>query len=97
MYKLLLFLKNTSEEQINTHFNEITLKHLSALAGKKIKSAAVESNPLLDQKYSRFCEVEVDSKEVWDQKMNSKEGKALNNDLIEFHQSVTPIFIDYSR
>lgn len=97
MYKLLLFLKKTTDEQINTHFNEVTLKHLSDIAGKEIKSAAVESNPLLDQKYNRFCEVEVESKEVWDTKMNTKEGKALNSDLMEFHQSVTPIFIDYSR
>ncbi|MEO8398303.1 MAG: hypothetical protein ABI550_00665, partial [Ignavibacteriaceae bacterium] len=75
--------------------NNYTLKYLSELMGKDIKSGEVESNLLLEEKYSKFCEVSVSSKDEWDKLMNSKEGKALNKDMADFHQSVTAIFVNY--
>ncbi len=64
MYKLLLFLHKTdNNENIQNHFLEFTLKYLSDMAGKEIIAADVESNPLLEQKYSKFCELSVESVE----------------------------------
>jgi len=97
MYKLLLFLNKTDEEKILNHFDDFTLKYLSDIAGQKIEAAEVESSLLLDQKFSKFCEVTVESKEVWDEKMNSKAGRELNKDLMDFHQFVTAIFVDYKK
>jgi len=96
MYKLLLFLKKTSEENILNHFKDFTVKYLSDVAKKEIKIAKVESSLLLDQKYSLYCDIEVESKDAWDLMMNTKEGRLLNKDLMEFHQNVTAIFVDYS-
>ncbi len=42
-----------------------------------------------------FCEVTVESKDNWDELMNSKLGKDLNKDLAEFHEFVTAIFVNY--
>lgn len=97
MYKLLLFLNKTDDEQILNHFNEYTVKHLSGIAGEEIKIASVESNLLLDQKFSKFCEITTESKDMWDKLMNTKAGRELNKDLMDFHQSVTLIFVDYQK
>ena len=97
MYKLLLFLNKTDDEQVLNHFNEYTVKHLSEIAGEEIKIASVESNLLLDQKFSKFCEVTAESKDMWDKLMNTKAGRELNKDLMDFHQSVTLIFVDYQK
>ncbi len=97
MYKLLLFLKKTNDEQIQNHFNEYTIKHLSQIAGEEIEIAEVESSLLLEEKYSKFCEVTSASKEEWDKKMNSIYGRELNKDLMDFHQYVTVIFVEYKN
>lgn len=97
MYKLLLFLNKTNDEKIINHFEDYTLKYLTALTGVEIKSGQVESNLLLEQKFSRFCEVSVTSKEEWDRKMNSKEGRELNKHLMDFHQHISAIFVNYNK
>jgi hypothetical protein len=98
LYKLLLFLNKTNDEGIINHFEENTLKYLSDLTGgEKIESADVESNLLLPLKFSRFCEVSISSKEEWDMKMNSKEGRELSKHLMDFHQHITAIFVNYSK
>ena len=66
MYKLLLFLKKTDNKEINNLFTDYTIKYLSDLNGAKVKAADVESNLLLYEKYSKFCEVSVSSKDEWD-------------------------------
>ena len=96
MYKLLLFLKKTDEKQVLEHFEEYTLKHLSELAGREIIVGKVESSLLLDTNYSHFCEFEVENKGKMDNVLNSKQGKELNKDLMNFHKFVDLIFVDYS-
>lgn len=97
MYKLLIFLHKTDNDEIVSHFNEYTVKYLSDLSGKTVKVADVESSLLLDVKYSKFCEITVDSKGVWDKMINSKEGRLLNKDIMDFHQFITLIFVDYNN
>ena len=95
MYKLLLFLNKTNEENILNHFREFTIKQLTEAIDKEIKIGKVESSLLLEQKYSLFCEVTMDSKDEWNSKMTTKAGKEFNKDLMEFHKYITPIFIVY--
>lgn len=99
MYKLLIFLKKSDDEKINSHFEEYTLKYLKELSAGEIKVGEVESNLLLDVKYSKYCEVEADSKSSFDELMNSKTGKLLSKDLMDFHQNLTviPILIDNEK
>ncbi len=96
MYKLLFFLKKTNHEQIQNHFIEYTIKYISAVVHQDIKIGKVESSLLLDSNYSLFCEAKVESKDTWDSLMNTVEGKELNKDLMEFHNSISVVFIDYN-
>jgi len=95
MYKILFLLNKTDDEDINNHFKDYTLKQISAIAGEDIPAGIVDSNLLLDQKYSLMCELAAPSKEDMDIKMNSPEGKALNKDLVNFHQFLTVITVNY--
>ena len=95
MYKQLFFLHKSENDTALPHFKEVILAHLSEVSGKKINLAKVESNLLLDQKFSYFCEVEFESKNKMNELMNSKDGKQLTKDLMDFHQMITMISINY--
>lgn len=97
MYKLLLFLHKTNNDEAVSHFYDYTIKYLSDMTGNEIKVANIESNLLLDVKYSKFCEITVDSKEVWDRMMSTREGRLLNKDLTDLHQFITVIFVNYEQ
>ena len=97
MYKQLFFLHKSDDDKALSHFKEVILKHLSEISGNKVELASVESNLLLDQKYSYFCEIEFESKDKMNQLMNSKSGKQLTKDLMDFHQMVTMISVNYEN
>lgn len=96
MYKQLFFLHKTKDDKALSHFTEVIVKHLSELSGKEIKIAKVESNLLLDQKYSYYCEIEFESFDKMNELFNTKEGKQLNKDLTDFHRLITVISINYN-
>lgn len=96
MYKQLFFLHKTEDDKALAHFREVIVKSLSELAGKEITLAKVDSNLLLDQKYSYVCEIEFESKDKMNELMNSKTGKQLNKALMDFYQLITVISINYS-
>jgi hypothetical protein len=95
MYKQLFFLHKSENDIALPHFKDVILTHLSELSGKKIILAKVESSLLLDQKFSYFCEVEFESKDKMNELMNSKTGKQLTKNLMDFHQMITMISINY--
>jgi len=95
MYKQLFFLHKSENDKSLPHFKDVILAHLSKLSGKQITLAKVESNLLLDQKYSYSCEVEFESKNKMNELMNSKAGKQLTKDLMDFHQMITMISVNY--
>ncbi len=95
MYKQLFFLHKSDNDKAFSHFNNVIVKHLEELSGNSMKLAKVESNLLLDQKYSYFCEVEFESKDRMNELMNSKAGKKLSKDLADFHQMMTVISVNY--
>lgn len=97
MYKQLFFLHKTEDDKALSHFKEVILETLSQLTGKEISLAKVESNLLLDQKYSYCCEVEFESFDKMNELMNSKYGKELNKALMDFHKLITVISIDYDK
>lgn len=95
MYKQLFLLHKSENDKALAHFKDVILTHLSELSGRTINLARVESNLLLDQKYSYFCEVEFESKDKMNELMNSKSGKQLTKDLMDFHKMITMISINY--
>jgi len=97
MYKQLFFLHKSDNDKALPHFKDVILDHLSKLSGKHINLAKVESNLLLNQKFSYFCEVEFESKDKMNELMSSKNGKQLSKDLMDFHQMITMISINFDN
>ena len=95
MYKLFFFLHKSDDVALQQHFKDITIKHLSKITGKEVKIATVENNLLQDEKFSHFCEIAAASQFEMDKMMNTKAGKVLNKDLMEFHSDITVIPINY--
>jgi len=95
MYKVLFFLHKNDDGEILRHFTNITVKYLQEIMGKDIPVAKVESNLLLDQKYSHYCEITSSNKDEMDKWLHSKSGKKLNKDLMDFHQHITVIMLNY--
>lgn len=97
MYKQLFFLHKSEEDKALPHFKDVILSHLIEVSGKEINIAKVESNLLLDQKYSYFLEVEYESKDKMNELMNTKTGKQLTKALMDFHKMITVISINYDN
>ena len=97
MYKVLVFLKKTDDENVINHFKNFLVKYFSNLVGKDLPIGSVESNPLLEFRYSLFIELEYESKEKWEKLIGSEAGEELEKDLIEFHKYITIIFINYEH
>ncbi len=97
MYKLLFFLHKSDDENVLKHFEEVTVNHLNEITGDDIMVAQVESNFLLETKYSHFCELSASSIDEMNKLMNKKAGKELNKDLMFFHNSITVISVNYNK
>ena len=97
MYKLLFFLHKTDDENVLQFFRDNTIKKLEGIIGKDVSIAEVESNLLLEQKYTYYCEISASSKEEMDRMMHSKAGKELNKSLMDFHKNITVIAVNYNQ
>ena len=97
MYKLLFFLHKSDDDSLQQHFKDITIKNLSKITGKEVKIAEVENNLLLEEKYSHFCEIAASSRYEMDKLLNTRTGKELNKDLMDFHSDITVITINYGN
>ena len=97
MYKLLFFLHKSDDDTLHQHFKDITVTLLGNIIGDEVNLARVENNLLLDQKYSHFCEISAPSQFEMNKLMNSKAGKELNKDIMDFHSNITVITINYDK
>jgi len=97
MYELLFFLHKTDDEDVIQFFKDNTVKKLEELIEGNVGIAKVESNLLLEQKYTYYCEISASTKDEIDRMMNSKAGKELNKSLMDFHKNITVIAINYNQ
>ena len=97
MYKILFFLHKSNDDGIIDFFNKIIVKKLGEVIGKVVSVAEIESNLLLEQKYSLYCEISTNKKEEMDELMNSRAGKELTKELTDFHQNLTVITVNYNK
>ncbi len=97
MFKILIFIHKTGDDKIINHFRDHTIKVLSEISNQNVNLAIVESNLLSEQKYSHFCEVVFNSKDEMERLMNSQKGLALNKDVMNFHQQITIISVNYDH
>ncbi|MEJ5262879.1 MAG: hypothetical protein WHT45_09380 [Ignavibacterium sp.] len=97
MYKLLIFIHKSKESGFINFFINSFLPLLNEIEGNEVKLAEVESNLLLEQKYSHFCELTANSKDEMDNKLNSSAGRSLSKLLMESHQHITVITVNYKQ
>lgn len=95
MYKLLIFIHKSKENNFLNFFRNSFLPLLSEINGSEVKLAEVESNLLLEQKYSHFCELSANDKNEMDKKLNSSAGRNLSKLLMESHRNITVISVNY--
>lgn len=97
MYKLLIFIHKSKENNFLNFFRNSFLPLLSEINGKEVTLAEVESNLLLDQKYSHYCELTAENKNEMDKKLNSSAGRSLSKLLMESHRNITVITVNYHK
>ncbi len=97
MYKVLIFLHKSEKNNFLNFFKNSFLPLLSEINDSEVRLASVESNLLLEQKYSHYCEITAKDKDEMDRKLNSSAGRNLNKLLMESHQNLTFIAINYSN
>lgn len=97
MFKQLFFLHKSENDKALPHFKDVLLNHFKQITNKNILLAKVDSNLLLDQKYSYYFEVEFESKDKMDELMNSSSGKLISRALMDYHQIITIINIDFNN
>lgn len=95
MYRLLIFIHKSEENNFLNFFRNSFLPLLSEISGSEVKLAEVESNLLLDQKYCYFCELTANNKDEMDKKLNSSAGRELSKLLMESHRNITVISVNY--
>lgn len=95
MYKTLIFILKNNSDFVN-YFKEQFLPLLSEINGSEIKLAEVESNLLSEIKFSHYCEISAESKDEMDMKMNSASGRKLGKLLMESHQNILIVNVNYN-
>lgn len=95
MYKLLIFIHKSEGNNFLNFFRNSFLPLLTEINGTEVNLAEVESNLLLDQKYSHFCELTANDKNEMDNKLNSSAGRSLSKLLMESHRNITVIAVNY--
>ena len=63
MYKLLFFLHKTDDDDVVQFFKDNTVKKLEEIIGGNVCMAEVESNLLLEHKYTYYCEISASTKD----------------------------------
>lgn len=96
MYKILIFLHKSEKNNFLNFFKNSFIPLLSEINGSEVKLAKVESNLLLELKYSHYCEITAENKDDMDRKLNTPAGRNLSKLLMESHQNLTFISINYS-
>lgn len=95
MYKLLIFIHKSENDNFLNFFRNSFLPLLSEINNSEVKLATVESNLLLEQKYSHFCEITAKNKDEMDEKWNSDAGRSLSKLLMESHHNLTFITVNF--
>lgn len=95
MYKMLLMIKDTADEELLNIFRENTLSHLEKAAGKKIQVGKIDGAKLNEEPYNKVYEITFESKHEMDKILASVEGRKFNRNITSFTQHISIFFVDY--
>lgn len=93
MYKLILLLKKTDDNNPKSTFCELLPSKLKDFHNK-IFTGKVESSVLLDKQFEFYIEIVTNTKEEMDNLFASKDGKEINRILETISPFVTPLLIN---
>lgn len=95
MYKMLLMIKDSADDELINLFRENTLSHLEHATGKNLSIGKIDGAKLIEEPYSKVCEVIFDSKHEMDKTMASIDGKKFNRNMTSFAPHVSIFFVNY--
>lgn len=95
MYKMLLMIKDTADDELLNIFRENTLSHLEKATGKKIQVGNIDGAKLNEEPYNKVYEITFESKHEMDKTLASVEGKKFNRNITSFTQHISIFFVDY--
>lgn len=95
MYKMLLMIKDTADEELLNIFRENTLSHLEKAAGKKTQVGKIDGAKLNEEPYNKVYEITFESKHEMDKILASVEGRKFNRNITSFTQHISIFFVDY--
>lgn len=95
MYKMLLMIKDTADDELLNIFRENTLSHLEKAAGKKIQIGIIDGAKLNEEPYNKVYEITFETKHEMDKILASVEGKKFNRNITSFTQHISIFFVDY--
>lgn len=95
MYKILLMIKDSADDELVKTFRENVLIHLEKAAGKELLIGKIDGAKLNEEPYYKICEIEFPSKLEMDKTLASNDGKKFNRNLTSFFQHISIFFINY--
>lgn len=95
MYKILLMIKNSADDELIKHFRDYVIIHLEKAAGVKMQIGNVDGAKLNPEPYIKIYEILFKTKDEMDKALSSPDGKKFNRNLTGFIQHVSVFFIDY--
>lgn len=97
MYKLVVMIKDSADDELIRTFRESVLIHLEKAAGQNLRIGKIDGAKLNEDPYYKICEFEFPSKLEMDKALASNDGKKFNRNLTSFFQHVSIFFIDYGE
>lgn len=95
MYKMLMMIKDSADDELVKLFRENALSHLENAVGKKIPIGKIDGAKLIEEPYNRISELSFESKHEMDKVLASVDGKKFNRNITSFTQHVSIFFVDY--
>ena len=96
MYKMLIFLKkNQDSEEMANYFEKNTLNNLRKASGKEIKLADIEGAAFMEEKFYKYCELKVDSKDELDTIMASVDGKKFSKEIQNYMPHISIFYANF--
>lgn len=95
MYKILLMIKDSANDELIKYFRNDVIIHLEKAAGVKIQLGDVDGAKLNPEPYIKICEIVFKTKDEMDKALSTPDGKKFNRNLTSFIQHVSVFFIDY--
>jgi hydroxymethylpyrimidine/phosphomethylpyrimidine kinase len=95
MINVLYFLHGNADDEAKEFFYNQLRKVLSDLIREEIKIGTIENSFLLENKYISMYTVKFEDKDIMNEMMVSGKGKELNRTIMNFHNFITIIVVNY--